>query len=126
MNAFYCAVWIDARVLSHKEAEKHYAAMLAGNTAQAFNGSVYAFLTDLTRRYPEPDELADEEIETCPWACALEVSGESVIMGLLPHRYAEVFPLIIELADKYGLVCFDPQNTVVHLPSSPIAAKPAT
>jgi hypothetical protein len=41
-------------------------------------------------------------------------------MALVPDRHAEVFPVILELADKYGLVCFDAQNTIVHLPSTPI------
>ena len=41
-------------------------------------------------------------------------------MALLPDRHIEVFPVILELADKYGLVCFDAQNTIVHLPSRPI------
>ena len=119
MNRFHCAVWIDARVLSHKEAAKHYAALLEGNAAGTFNPSVYRFVTDLTRRYPEPDESVDDD--SSPWACALEICGESVMMALMPARYADVFPVILQLSDKYGLVCFDPQNNIVHLPSTPIA-----
>ena len=119
MNRFHCAVWIDGRVLSHKEAAKHYAALLEGNPAPTFDRSVYAFVTELTRRYPELDEFADDP--SCPWACALDFSGEAVIMALMPERYADVFPVILQLSDKYGLVCFDPQNTIVHLPSRPLA-----
>jgi hypothetical protein len=121
MKPFGCAVWIDARVLTHKEAAKHYAGLLEAKAPQEFSRSVYAFFIDLTRRYPEPDELNDEELNSCPWACALDLSGESVLMALTQDRYAEVFPVILELADKYGLVCFDAQNTIVHLPSTPIA-----
>jgi hypothetical protein len=57
MKAFHCAVWIDARELSHKAAAKHYDALLEGKIPQAFDKSVYAFFTDLTRRFPEPDEF---------------------------------------------------------------------
>jgi hypothetical protein len=117
MKASNCAVWIDTRDLSHKAAAKHFDALLEGKIPQAFDRSLYAFFTDLTRRFPEPDEFTDEEMDGCPWACALENSGESVIMALLPDRHVEVFPVILELADKYGLVCFDVQNTIVHLPS---------
>ena len=119
MKAFNCAVWIDTRDLSRKAAAKHFDALLEGKIPQEFDRSVYAFFTDLTRRFPEPDEFTDEEMDGCPWACALENSGESVIMALLPDRHIEVFPVILELADKYGLVCFDAQNTIVHLPSHP-------
>jgi hypothetical protein len=31
-------------------------------------------------------------------------------------RYASVFPAIMQLASRHGLVCFDPQNFKVHLP----------
>jgi hypothetical protein len=123
MKAFHCAVWIDGGVPSHKEAAKHYDALLDGKVPQEFNRSVYAFFTDLTRRYPEPDELTDEDLDSCPWACGLEMSGESVLMAVLPDCYTEVFPVIMELADKYGLVCFDAHNTIVHPPSRHISER---
>ena len=116
MKAFNCVVWIDTRDLSHKAAAKHFDAMLERKIPQAFDRSVYAFFIDLTRRFPEPDEFTDEVMDGCPWACALENSGESVIMALLPDRHIEVFPVILELRTS-TVVCFDAQNAIVHLPS---------
>ena len=52
MKAFNCVVWIDTRDLSHKAAAKHFDALLEGKIPQAFDRSVYAFFTDLTRRFP--------------------------------------------------------------------------
>ena len=115
-DIFYLAVWKSGDELSDSEAAKHYAALSAGETAGKFDVAVYRFQAQLTMRYPNIDMLSEEEIEASPWAEPLEISDDHVIMALLQDRYAEVFPLILQLAAVNGLVCFDPQNTKVHLP----------
>ena len=61
--------------------------------------------------------MTDEEMESSPWACALEVAEDHVIMSLLKEWYADAFPLILTLAGVYGLICYDPQTAEVHVPS---------
>ena len=123
MKAFNCAVWVDTRDLSHKAAAKHFDALLEGKIPQAFDRSVYAFFTDLTRRFPEPDEFTDEEMDGCPWAGALENSGESVIMALLPGRHVEVFPVIFGTC---GQVRFGVLRCAKHHRSPAVTSHPGT
>ena len=122
MTSFRLAVWRNEETLSHKDAAKHYEALMAGSSSQTFSEAVYGFCSDLSHRYPDPDALSDDQLESCPWACALDFSGCHVIISLMPDRYAEVFPLILELADRYGLICYDPQNDIVHRPSGRLGA----
>lgn len=61
--------------------------------------------------------LAEEDLDSSPWACALEISGSHVLLAMRPEQYSNAFPVILQLADQHGLVCFDPQNGKVHLPS---------
>lgn len=118
MASFRLAVWRSESVLSNKDAAKHYQLLVAGNMPQTFSEAVYGFCSDLLRRHPDPDSLSDDQVDSCPWACAPEFSGGQVLMYLIPERYADVFPLILELADRYDLTCYDPQNEIVHVPSS--------
>ena len=78
---------------------------------------VYRFYCQLTSHYPELEMMTDEEMESSPWACALEVAEDHVIMSLLKEWYADAFPLILTLAGVYGLICYDPQTAEVHVPS---------
>ena len=115
---FYLGVWSSERELSDKDAAKRYAALAEGQDVPAgFNGAVYAFVVELTSHYPDIDAVAEEDMDSCPWACSLDVSESHVIMALTQDNYASVFPLVLQLADRHGLVCYDPQNAKVHLPS---------
>lgn len=114
---FYLAVWRSEKDLCVRDAAKRFAAFMAGEAGTGFDESVHRFYSDLTRRFPDIDMMTDEEMDASPWACGLDVTGNHVIMALLHDRYAEVFPLILHLADVHDLVCFDPQNANVHLPA---------
>jgi hypothetical protein len=59
--------------------------------------------------------MTDEEMESSPWACALEVAKDHVI--ILEEWYGDAFPLILDLAGVHGLICYDPQTTKVHVPA---------
>ena len=113
----YLAVWGGRDALSNRDAAKYYAALQEGKAPQAFDAAVYAFSSALTRHYPDLEMVPEEDLDASPWASAPEISGNYMIVALRAERFAEVFPLILQLAEEYGLVCFDPQNTKVHLPS---------
>ena len=115
--AFYLAIWSARDVLSNRDAAKYYAALLEGKAPQTFDEAVYAFSCALSRHFPDLESIADEDLEESPWASASELSGSHMIVALRPERYAAAFPVILRLAEEHGLVCFDPQNTKVHLPS---------
>ena len=118
MSYTYLAVWHADSALSDNDAAEHYASLSAGRMPKGFNAAVYGFCHDLTRRYPDLDMVGEDEMDACPWACALEISEGHLIMALQPDRYSEVLRFVLELTDKHRLVCFDPQNKTVHLPSS--------
>ena len=115
---FYLGVWSGESVPFGLDARTWYAALVEGRAAATgFHAGVYGFHQELTRRYPDVDMVAEEDLDACPWACALDVSDHHVLMALLPDRYPGMLPLVLHLADRHGLVCFDPQNSQVHLPS---------
>jgi hypothetical protein len=115
--SFYLAVWAGQKPVSNREAAKYYDSLQSGNVVSPFDESVYAFSCALTNRFPDLDMIAEDDVDSSPWASGLELAGGHMIMVLRPERYAEAFPLILQLAEQHGLVCFDPQNIKVHLPS---------
>lgn len=54
--------------------------------------------------------------ESSPWSAGLDVGDGYVLMPMQWGRASEVAPRIVELAGRHGLVCFDPQAGVVHVP----------
>ena len=113
------AVWHSQKAISEKEAADLYQMLYEQQRIPSLQHvDVYAFYNELTARYPDLDTLADEEIEASPWASSFDRSGFHVIMFMLEQRADEVVPVILELAEMYGLVCFDAQTNKVHLPSN--------
>jgi hypothetical protein len=68
-----------------------------------------AFYAALVAEFPEGSEAS-------PWSAGLDVGDGHVVMPMQGGRAAEVAPRVIELAGLHGLVCFDPQAGVVHVP----------
>ena len=121
------AVWHTEKAISEKEAEGVYQKLYEQQRVPIEQHvDVYAFYNELTARYPEIDMLAEEDIDASPWASSLDRSGFHVIMFILEDRAEEVIPVVLELAERFGLICFDPQSKKVHLPSHlrPVAAGP--
>ena len=113
---FYLGVWRSETTLSDKDAAKRYVALSEGQEIpKGFDAGVYKFHAQLTDMYPDLDLIPEDEEESSPWACSLEVSSTHVIMAIQPEWYTRVFPVILQLADQHGLVCYDPQNEKVHL-----------
>ena len=115
-KTFYMAVWNAGTCLSDKDAARRYASFSVERTVSRFDEGVYQFYSALTRYYPDTDMLSEEELDSSPWACAMEAAGDHIVIGVMPDWCAKVFPLILELANTHGLVCFDPQNVKVYPP----------
>jgi hypothetical protein len=82
-----------------------------------FDAAVYAFYSQLIELYPALDMLPEDEEGSSPWASSPDFSGVHVSIHLHPNRYAQLLPVVLQVAEKNGLICFDPQNTKVQLPS---------
>src|SRR5215472_3347191 len=114
----YFGVWRSEIPLSDTRAAKQYAALSEGQDAvNKFDAAVYAFYSQLIELYPALDMLPEDGEGSSPWASSPDFSGVHVSIHLHPDHYATVFPVILHVAEKNGLVCFDPQNAKVHLPS---------
>jgi len=113
------AVWHSQRAISEKEAADVYQELYEQQRIPSLQHvDVYAFYNELIARYPDVDTLADEDIDASPWASSFDRSGFHIIMFMLEERADEVVPVVLELAEMYGLVCFDPQTKKLHLPSN--------
>ncbi|UCH75487.1 MAG: hypothetical protein JSU82_06525 [Rhodospirillales bacterium] len=66
------------------------------------------FLDDLTERYPALDSLTADQREQSPWARRFDVNGDQAVITLNGRKCAEAVDLIMNLAERHGLVCFDP------------------
>jgi hypothetical protein len=116
--SYKLAVWHSERAVSGKEAAELYIKLFEQQKIPIEQHiDVYAFCNELDARYPEIDMVAEEALDACPWSCTHDRSGAHVIVSMLDEKNAEVMPLILELAEKYGLVCFDPQTNQLRLPS---------
>lgn len=111
--SFDLGVFYTERPQSDDDAGERYVALCDGsNLADWIEPSpkVEAFLNDLTTRYPQIDDVADEAVDDSPWSCAFDVSEGHAIMPMVWSRAEEMAAIIAELAAKHGLVCFDPQE----------------
>ena len=113
------AVWHSRTAISSSKAVSLYEDLLDQDSVPlGEEADVYAFYNELCSRYPENEMLTDEDVDDSPWSCAHDRSGMHVLMTVRPEMAAETIPVILELAQRHGLVCFDPQSKMVFLPSN--------
>ena len=120
----YLAVWNSPTAISDDEAAMRYVVLTSDKSAEReFDGRVYTFYCGLTSLYPEVEMVPEDDLDSCPWACGLDVTGDHVIMAIQPEQSEKVVPQILALAAQEELVCFDPQSGKVHLPPMLTAAQ---
>jgi hypothetical protein len=61
-----------------------------------------------SRDFPRPDNS--------PWAAGLVPEGSAIALSISWSRVGEVAPVVQELAERHGLVFYDPQSGEVALP----------
>ena len=115
--SFYLAVWNSGTGISDDEAAARYLALRDEKSVTSeFDDQVYAFYSLLTSRYPEVEMVPEDELDACPWASALDVTGDHVIMAIQLEHAPKIIGHIVALAAQLELVCFDPQAGRVYLP----------
>ncbi|MGW3287357.1 hypothetical protein ACWDR3_22240 [Streptomyces sp. NPDC001002] len=119
--SFDLAVWFEPGRISASTAAETYKSLCDGGTSAASavaNDAVTAFYRALIADFPElTDSAADTpQTEASPWTAALDVSDAHVIMPISWGRTDTTAPAVLALAGRHGLVCFDPQAEVLHLP----------
>ena len=109
------AVWESDRPSDDAEALKVYEAMWEKyeDAAPPPSPAILEYARALTAKYPDLDDLSDDEVDTSPWA---DSPLEGNIMGpffyfAMTYSGAErALPFVAETARARGLVCFDPQE----------------
>jgi hypothetical protein len=115
--SFDLAVWRSEHTPSDTEARGIYGALLNDMCgAGPKEPGIEEFYTDLTRRYPELDDVPEDGVDQCPGSVKLNRSGHHVIMSAVWSRSKEIRAVALELARKHGLILFDPQEGKVFWP----------
>lgn len=109
--SFDLAVWFAPAEVTAAEVKARYHQLADAEPGDVKHPQVAAFYRELTARYPE---LVDD-FENSPWAAGLDVTEDAVVMPITsPH--AEVARFVLALAQRHGLVAYDPQSGEVHNP----------
>jgi hypothetical protein len=119
--SFDLAVWFEPGRISASAAAETYKSLCDGGPSAAgvvAHDAVTAFHRALVVDFPElPESAADfSQAEASPWTAGLDVSDAHVIMPISWGRADATATAVLDLAGRHGLVCFDPQAEVLHLP----------
>lgn len=96
-----------------KSAAARYSALCNSDDIDAWiepSPRVDTFLTELEKRFPTEDAFTDNGVYESPWSCEHDKSPGHVILSMAHARADEIAPVILDLVQKHGLVCFDPQS----------------
>jgi translation elongation factor EF-Tu-like GTPase len=115
------AVWFPDRILSDEQALEQYHELCDENIDRFIPyPSISNFYLELYEIHPEIDDVPEEKIgdfDFSPWSVAHDVSDRHIRMSCVWSHADYVHDLIVNLAQKYGLVVFDPQLTKIHYPT---------
>lgn len=114
--SFDLGIWHSEKSVSSDEASRIYASLCRQekpHRALTASPAVSAFFEELTGVWPDTSARKTSE---SPWAHALQHSADHVLLSCEWTRAEEVFTLVQQLAEKHGLVFFDPQSEEVYLP----------
>ncbi len=59
-------------------------------------------------------DLSEDNMSDSPWASPLYATDECIIASISWSRSHDVSSTLLELASRYGLTAYDPQDQVVH------------
>lgn len=117
--SFDLGVWFEPGPITDQQATDKYDSLCdkEADSSIPAHPQVADFYRDLTRLLPELDSnAAPEEVERSPWTTALDTTPTSVVMGISWPRAVEVSNVVRELADRHGLIYYDPQAGTTSQP----------
>lgn len=114
---FYLAVWHTYDTPTPEEASSLYLMRAREKIKTKWHPSIEAFYGDLCRRYPELDDLEEDDVDQSPWSCAHDRSDGYLVMCLNDGNHLpQAAKFVFELAARHGLICFDPQGPTLSVP----------
>ena len=109
-----CAVWHSNSVKNKEDAEVLYRKLCEGNTSLIGpTQRIQDFYEELTAKHPEIDDIDEDEVgnlDLCPWSVNFDKSEGHIIMSCAFSKAEYVNALILEVAKKYELSFYEPQN----------------
>lgn len=126
--SFDLAVWEGQRPESDRAAAAAYQLLVerleSGDTDAPPSPRITAYVEALLDRWPDLTEAGGEE---SPWADGPLISnafGAAIYFSMVWSRADEVSAFAAQLAERHGLVCYDPQSETL-LPPAPHGHRPA-
>src|SRR5206468_657565 len=81
------SVWYCSRPLKPEEAGPFHVALCEGRRdGLESSPRVRRFVDELTARYPQIDDVPEEQVDECPWTIAFDQSEGHVIMCIARSR----------------------------------------
>lgn len=117
--SFDLGVWHERAGITSAQASARYDQLLGAVnpvTPDEAHPQVEAFHRDLTARWPNLDDVPDDDVDSSPWSAGITVLREGVVLTIAWSRAEEVAAVVLGLADKHGLVAYDPQGGTVQHP----------
>ena len=116
---FDLALWYEASPISHREATEKYGILLRNeDVGLAEYPGLAVIYADLTTRYPAPNSVVDMDHSETIWSAEPRIVANAVRLSIAIPAVARVSRDVQELAEREGVVCFDPQRGRVRLPSA--------
>ncbi len=114
------SVWNSPKRFTEQEAGEVHSRLCESDLSDVEpSPKIGAFYAELTARHPELDTVPEDsidDVDLCPWSCALDCSEAHVIMCCVWSKAVYVGDLVRSLAKKHGLTFYDPQSGTVSFP----------
>ena len=108
------ALWYEGAPVSHREAAAKYALLQRNEDAGLDeHPSLSVVYTELVARYPVADVGHGPKV----WSAEPKIKANALRLSIVLSAIAQVECFVHELAEREGLVCFDPQERHLRLPS---------
>ncbi len=118
--SFDIGVWFNPGPMSQQDAANRYLALRQADLGGLESSKRLShFVAELTQHFPQIDDVAEEDLDDCPWNSAFDMSGGHVIMSMDAGMAQDVLPTLLRLALEHGLITFNPQTGELHQPPAP-------
>ena len=111
------AVWYEPAALTDEQAAQKYERLRHGEDAGLISHrNLSTFYVDLISQFPTADEASRAQPGPWVWSEDPELEDNGLLLSLSRASASEVAPKIRYMAERYGLVSFDPHAGQVQLP----------
>lgn len=116
--SFDLCVLSAKRPLTREEAAEAYSRLADDTNAAVLEADerIGLFLAEITARWPQIDDVPEEDEDECPWSVEFDQSPAHIISCIRWDRAERVYRVYVEMAMRHGLYVYDPQEDELHSP----------